>query len=73
MYPTIALSPACLPRPPSHTLLLQARDPIPQFAKFMVANGLATESDIKALEAKVKEEVEDCVDYAENSPKPVSG
>ena len=50
----------------------QARDPIPQFAKFMVANGLATEADIKAIEKKVQEVVEDCVEYADQSPKPVS-
>jgi pyruvate dehydrogenase E1 component alpha subunit len=47
-----------------------ARDPIPQFAKFMVANGLATEADIKAIEKKVQEVVEDCVEYADQSPKP---
>lgn len=32
----------------------QARDPIPQFAKFMVSSGLATEADIKALDEKVR-------------------
>lgn len=37
----------------------------------MLASGLATEEDIKALEASVTEEVEDCVDYADKSPKPV--
>ena len=65
--------PCLLPCPAPPRPSVQARDPIPQFAKYMVANGLATESDIKALEAKVKEVVDDCVEYAENSPKPVSG
>lgn len=61
------------PSPPLPVLApSQARDPIPQFAKFMVANGLATEADIKAIEKKVQEEVEDCVEYADAAPKPVS-
>lgn len=38
----------------------------------MVANGLASEADIKAIEKKVQEEVEDCVEYADAAPKPVS-
>ena len=50
---------------------MQARDPIPQFAKFMLAQGLASEAEIKEIEAKVAEQVEDCVEFADASPKPV--
>ena len=46
------------------------RDPIPQLREYMLKNGLATEADIKALEKSVEEEVEDCVQFAEESPKP---
>jgi pyruvate dehydrogenase E1 component alpha subunit len=46
------------------------RDPIPQFKNFMVANKLATEAEIKALEDDVTAEVEDCVEFADKSPKP---
>jgi pyruvate dehydrogenase E1 component alpha subunit len=47
-----------------------ARDPIPQLKTFMLKNGLATEADIKAIEKSVAEEVDDCVEFAERSPKP---
>ena len=38
----------------------------------MIKNGLASEADIKALEAEVAAEVDDCVEFADASPKPVS-
>ncbi|KAG7668632.1 hypothetical protein Ndes2526B_g03743 [Nannochloris sp. 'desiccata'] len=47
-----------------------ARDPIPQFRNYMLKNGLATEEEIKALEQSVTDEVEDCVKFADESPKP---
>lgn len=50
-----------------------ARDPIPQLKKFMLAQGLATEADLKEIEAKVAEIVEDSVKFAEESPKPERG
>ena len=46
------------------------RDPIPQFKAYMLKNGLATEEEIKALEKSVEDEVEDCVKFADESPKP---
>ncbi|GLC36819.1 hypothetical protein PLESTM_000505300 [Pleodorina starrii] len=51
----------------------QARDPIPQLKSYMLEHGLATEADIKELEAKVMEVVEDSVKFAEESPKPERG
>jgi len=47
-----------------------ARDPIPQLKEYMLKNGLATEEEIKALDKSVEEEVEDCVKFADESPKP---
>lgn len=46
------------------------RDPIPQLRNYILKNGLATEEDIKALDKSVEEEVEDCVRFADESPKP---
>lgn len=51
----------------------QARDPIPQLRKHMIESGLATEADIKEIEKRVAEEVEDAVRFAEESPKPDKG
>ncbi|GFR52984.1 hypothetical protein Agub_g15673, partial [Astrephomene gubernaculifera] len=51
----------------------QARDPIPQLKAYMLEQGLATEADIKEIEARVAEEVDDCVKFADESPKPERG
>ena len=53
-------------------LMLQARDPIPQFKKFALDAGLLSESDVKDIEKEVLAEVEDAVKFADESPKPVS-
>lgn len=50
-----------------------ARDPIPQLKKYMLEHGLATEAEIKAIEERVMEEVEDSVKFADESPKPERG
>lgn len=50
-----------------------ARDPIPQLKAIMLQKGLATEAEIKALEQKVTDVVEDCVKFADESPKPDRG
>mmetsp|Transcript_10920 Transcript_10920/g.18949 ORF Transcript_10920/g.18949 Transcript_10920/m.18949 type:complete len:409 (-) Transcript_10920:591-1817(-) len=50
-----------------------ARDPIPQLRAFMLSNGLASEAEIKAIDKKVADEVEDSVQFAEESPKPERG
>eukprot|EP00887_Chlorella_sp_A99_P006925 scaffold2.g6925.t1 len=46
------------------------RDPIPQLRKYLLDRGLASEEDIKALDASVAAEVDDCVEFADASPKP---
>lgn len=50
-----------------------ARDPIPQLKAYMLSHGLATEADIKAIEKRVQEEVDDSVRFADESPKPEKG
>ncbi len=39
----------------------------------MLKNGLATADEIKEIERSVLDEVEDSVDFADKSPKPVGG
>uniref|UniRef100_A0A1D2AFM8 Pyruvate dehydrogenase E1 component subunit alpha n=2 Tax=Auxenochlorella protothecoides TaxID=3075 RepID=A0A1D2AFM8_AUXPR len=47
-----------------------ARDPIPQLRAYMLKHGLASETDLAELHASVAAEVDDCVEYADASPKP---
>jgi len=51
----------------------QARDPIPQLKSYMIKNGLATEGELKEIEKKVMDVVEDSVQFADESPKPEKG
>ncbi len=51
----------------------QARDPIPQFRKYMLDNKIFTEEEIKAIDKEVEEIVEESVRFAEESPKPDRG
>ncbi len=46
------------------------RDPIPNFAARLVAEGVATEAEIDAIEAKVKGEIQKATDFAFSSPLP---
>jgi len=46
------------------------RDPIPNFAAQLVAEGVATQAEIDAIEAKVKGEIQVATDFALNSPMP---
>ncbi|WP_448561075.1 pyruvate dehydrogenase (acetyl-transferring) E1 component subunit alpha [Trichothermofontia sp.] len=47
-----------------------ARDPIKRFAAYLMEKGLATEADLKAIEAQVQAEVNAAVEFAEASPEP---
>ncbi len=48
----------------------KARDPIPNFAAKLVAEGIATQEEIDALEAKVEDSIEEATEFALNSPTP---
>lgn len=48
-----------------------SRDPIVAFKKYLLENGLATEEDLKAVEKKIDDVVEDAVEFADASPLPV--
>lgn len=53
-------------------MLLQARDPIPQFKKWVLSEKILTEQQISDIEKEVEAVVEEAVQFAEESPKPVS-
>jgi pyruvate dehydrogenase E1 component alpha subunit len=46
------------------------RDPIERVLATIKANKFATDKEIEAIEAAVKEEIDDCVQFAEESPYP---
>jgi len=47
-----------------------ARDPIPQLKKYLIDNKLASEETIDSWEKEIDEVVEDCIEFADASPKP---
>lgn len=51
---------------------MQARDPIPQFKKWVLEEKILSEQQIADIEKDVEAVVEDAVQFAEESPKPVS-
>jgi len=60
-------------RPKEEKARYLERDPIVAFRKHALATGLITEADLKEIEAKVNEVVEDSVKFADESPKPEKG
>lgn len=46
------------------------KDPIEQVRAVILENNFATEEDLKAIDDKIKEQVQECVDFAENSAFP---
>jgi pyruvate dehydrogenase E1 component alpha subunit len=46
------------------------KDPIPRFRRYLLENGVATESEVAAIEAEVKQEIADAVKFAQESPQP---
>ena len=47
-----------------------ARDPITALKTYMLEHNLATESELKAIEKKIDDVVEDAVEFADESPVP---
>uniref|UniRef100_A0A0C9RVS3 Pyruvate dehydrogenase E1 component subunit alpha n=1 Tax=Wollemia nobilis TaxID=56998 RepID=A0A0C9RVS3_9CONI len=50
-----------------------SRDPIVSLRKYLIENNLANESDLKVIEKKIDEIVEDAVEFADASPLPQRG
>ena len=50
----------------------QERDPIPNFGRFLVAEGHAAEADLERIAAEEKTEIEEAIRFAEESPAPAA-
>lgn len=46
------------------------KDPIPRFANQMVNENILTQDEIEAIESQAESEIEDALEFAENSPEP---
>lgn len=46
------------------------KDPIPRFRNYLVGNGIATEAEVAAIDAEVKQEMVEAVKFAQESPQP---
>eukprot|EP00475_Leptophrys_vorax_P002083 TRINITY_DN11183_c0_g1_i6.p1 TRINITY_DN11183_c0_g1~~TRINITY_DN11183_c0_g1_i6.p1 ORF type:complete len:434 (+),score=39.27 TRINITY_DN11183_c0_g1_i6:47-1348(+) len=57
-------------RSPEEKAKYAARDPIIALKKFILENGVATEAELKAIEKKIDDYVEDSVEFADASPLP---
>lgn len=47
-----------------------AKDPIPRFEKYLVENEILTEEKLKEVQNKVESQIDEAVDFANNSPYP---
>jgi pyruvate dehydrogenase E1 component alpha subunit len=47
-----------------------ARDPIKQLERYLLANELASAEDLKAIDRKIQDLVDEAVEFAEKSPEP---
>jgi pyruvate dehydrogenase E1 component alpha subunit len=47
-----------------------SRDPIKKLAEHLIAEGLATQAELTALDVEIQDLVDDSVEFAENSPEP---
>ena len=47
-----------------------ARDPIQKLAGYLLEQDLATEQELSEIDRKVQQQVDEAVEYAENSPEP---
>lgn len=57
-------------RNPDEKAHYATRDPIPAFKNYLIEHNLATESELKAIEKKIDDVVEEAVEFAAESPVP---
>ena len=50
----------------------KSRDPIPNFAALLVSQGIATETEIDAIEEQVERAIDEATDFSLNSPMPAA-
>lgn len=53
-------------------MALQARDPIPQFKKWVLDEKILSDQQLSEIDKEVEGIVEEAVQFADESPKPVS-
>ncbi|KAG4914156.1 hypothetical protein AAZX31_19G245100 [Glycine max] len=57
-------------RDPAEKAHYAGRDPISALKKYMIENKLASEQELKTIDKKIEEVVEDAVEFADESPHP---
>ncbi|MFP4133931.1 MAG: pyruvate dehydrogenase (acetyl-transferring) E1 component subunit alpha [Halothece sp.] len=57
-------------RPPEEKDTWMARDPLKRLAAYLVEQNLATQQELSDIEKKVQSQIDEAVEYAENSPEP---
>lgn len=60
----------CVYKPTEEQEKWLAKDPIPRFEKYLVENEILTEEKLKEVQNKVESQIDDAVDFANNSPYP---
>lgn len=64
---------ACGYRPKDEEeLWIKQRDPITNFRRRILEEGVITESDLQKEEEKIKQEIDDAAEYAKNAPMPAN-
>lgn len=58
-------------RSPAEKAHYSARDPITAFKAYLLENNLVTEAELKAIDKKIDDVVEDAVEFADASPLPI--
>lgn len=46
------------------------KDPVPRLEKFMLQNGVVSEDELKSLQKEVEKQIDEAVEFANNSPYP---
>jgi pyruvate dehydrogenase E1 component alpha subunit len=57
-------------RSPTEKQFWGARDPIEKFADFLLERGLATKDELKEIDRRIQNSIEEAVRFAEESPEP---
>ncbi|WP_308043532.1 pyruvate dehydrogenase (acetyl-transferring) E1 component subunit alpha [Clostridium botulinum] len=60
----------CVYKPTEEQEEWLAKDPIPRFEKYLVENEILTEEKLKEVQKKVESQIDEAVDFANNSPYP---
>lgn len=50
----------------------KARDPVPRYESYLTGQGIATATDLKAIEDEINAEIEAAIEFAEAAPQPAA-